>query len=175
METNTIYTIGHSTHGFDEFIELMRAYNINRLVDIRSYPGSRRFPHFNKDELLKSLPDHGIDYLHLVALGGRRKPLKDSPNSAWENEAFRGYADYMETAEFQNAIEDLEQSANVTNTTMMCSESLWWRCHRSLVSDYMKARGWDVIHIMSATNSQPHPYTKPARIIDGRLSYRRLL
>lgn len=167
----TIFTIGHSTRTLEEFIKLLKSFNIQLLADIRSYPGSKRFPHFNKDALQKTLPEQHIAYQHFPALGGRRKTTNESKNTVWKNEAFRGYADYMETDDFKNAIAELEAVAKKQTTAYMCSEAVWWSCHRSLVSDYLKWRGWNVIHIMAENKSQEHPYTSPAKIVDGKLSY----
>lgn len=141
------------------------------LVDIRSYPGSKRYPHFNKENLSISLPESGIKYIHLPGLGGRRKPNPDSHNNAWHNTAFRGYADYMETDEFKKAIEELMSIAITEPTTYMCAEAVWWHCHRSLVSDYLKAQGWKVTHIMGIGKSEEHPYTQVAQVKQGRLFY----
>jgi uncharacterized protein (DUF488 family) len=132
-EVKTIWTIGHSTRSIEEFIELLQAFQIKILADIRSYPGSRRYPQFNKENLRESLHAIGIEYMHIPALGGRRKALPDSINTEWENKAFRGYADYMQTDEFKNGIKELEQLALKQPTVYMCSEAVWWRCHRSLV------------------------------------------
>ncbi len=168
----SIWTIGHSTHPLDEFIEILRSFNIETVADIRNYPGSRRYPHFNKETLDQSLPENNIGYIHIKELGGRRKPVKNSVNTAWKNESFRGYADYMETAEFKTAVEYLKQLALKKRMAYMCSEAVWWSCHRSLVSDYLKVQGWEVIHITGKSKSQIHPYTSPAKIIDGKLSYK---
>ncbi len=167
----TIFTIGHSNHPFEEFLEMLKAFEIETLVDIRRYPGSRKYPHFNKDHLEKSLPEKEIQYLHYEDLGGRRKVKPDSHNTAWRLDSFRGYADYMETDSFQKAIEKLETLAKEKRVAYMCSEAVWWSCHRSLVSDYLKNEGWNVQHIMSKTKSNEHPYTKPARIINDKLVY----
>ena len=150
---------------------MLQSFEIEILVDIRSYPGSRRYPHFNKEALEKSLPDVNISYYHLPELGGRRKTKPDSKNTAWRNAAFRGYADYMETDEFKAGIVRLEKIALKARTAYMCSEAVWWRCHRSLVSDYMKVHGWEVIHIMGVSKSQEHPYTSAAHIEEGDLFY----
>ncbi|MGE5519501.1 MAG: DUF488 family protein [Candidatus Dadabacteria bacterium] len=168
---NRIWTIGHSNHSLEEFIQLLMTYKISTLVDIRSLPGSRKFPHFNKEELSVSLPRHGIKYIHLLSLGGRRKVDPHSVNIGWRHPAFRGYADYMQTAEFKEGIEELKRIASTERTAYMCSEAVWWSCHRSLVSDYLKLQGWEVLHIMSNTKVVEHPYTKPARIINGQLNY----
>lgn len=167
----TIFTIGHSTHPLDKFIEMLQANGIQDLADVRNFPGSKKFPQFNKEALNESLRLAGIEYHHFKALGGRRKPLKDSKNTAWRNDAFRGYADYMETEEFQTAIVALEALASIKKTAYMCSEAVWWRCHRSLISDYLKVRGWKVLHILSANKVEEHPFTSPARIVDGKLLY----
>lgn len=170
-----IWTVGHSTHSAEEFKEILGAHNIEVLVDVRSFPGSRRYPQFNKEQLATALPSVGIDYVHLRNLGGRRRARKDSINTAWRNESFRGYADYMESAEFREGIEVLVETGRWKSTTIMCAESLWWRCHRSLIADFLKARGVEVIHILDAKKTEIHPYTTAARIVDGRLSYEGLL
>jgi uncharacterized protein (DUF488 family) len=166
-----ISTIGHSTRGIGEFIEILNSFQIQSLVDVRSFPGSKRFPHFNKESLRIFLEKHSIEYIHMPELGGRRKPASNSKNSVWKNEAFRGYADYMETTEFKNAVTRLEKVAKSKNVAYMCSEAVWWRCHRSLISDYLKLKGWEVIHIMDLNKSQPHSYTSPSRVIQGTLNY----
>ncbi|HQW43712.1 MAG: DUF488 domain-containing protein [Chitinophagaceae bacterium] len=172
LETHTIYTIGHSTHSLDEFLNLLRSFDIKIIADIRSLPGSRRFPQFNMENLKISLEETGIQYIHLADLGGRRKMKKDSKNNRWNNDSFRGYADYMETNEFENAIVYLEDIALAQRTAYMCSEAVWWRCHRSMVSDYLKVRGWQVMHIMGIGKAEEHPYTAPARIVNGALTYK---
>jgi uncharacterized protein (DUF488 family) len=171
MEKSKIYTIGHSNRSFEEFLEMLQSFGIRMLVDIRNYPGSRLFSHFNKEYLETVLPENGIKYMHLKDLGGRRKPRPDSVNTAWKVAAFRGYADYMETRPFKDAIKQLEKAARKIPTAYMCSEALWWSCHRALVSDHLKFHGWKVIYIMDKDKSQPHTYTSPARIIKGRLTY----
>ncbi|HYG37580.1 MAG TPA: DUF488 domain-containing protein [Cytophagales bacterium] len=169
-----IWTIGHSTKDFIEFIDLLKINDIQMLVDVRNFPGSRRYPHYNKDFLENALPEAGIRYTHLKALGGRRKPNPGSINDAWRNDAFKGYADYMEGEAFQHAITELQQIALSMNTVYMCSEAVWWRCHRSLISDYLKVRGWKVLHILSPTKVEEHPYTSAARIVSGELTYGKL-
>lgn len=171
METKKIWTIGHSTHTSNELVAMLKSFDIQVLADIRRFPGSRKFPQFNKDNLEKMLPENGIEYLHFEDLGGRRKPLPDSRNTAWRLDAFKGYADYMETENFKKAIKELEKVAEKKRVAFMCSEAVWWSCHRSLVSDYLKSKGWDVQHIMGVGKSQEHPYTKPARIENGKLVY----
>jgi uncharacterized protein (DUF488 family) len=166
-----IYTIGHSTRTEEGFVAMLASFNIRLLADIRSYPGSKKFPHFNKENLQRILPEHGMQYCHIPELGGRRKALKDSKNAAWRNDAFRGYADYMGSEGFKSGIEKLESEAQKRITAFMCSEAVWWRCHRSLVSDYLKWKGWTVLHIMNEKKSEEHPYTSPADIVNGQLSY----
>ncbi|MEO8762158.1 MAG: DUF488 domain-containing protein [Bacteroidia bacterium] len=171
MKAHTIYTIGHSTHSLAEFLNMLNSFNIKIVADIRSLPGSRRFPQFNKEELKISLEEAGIQYIHLTELGGRRKVKKDSKNNRWNNNSFKGYADYMETSAFENAIVQLEDIALTKPTAYMCSEAVWWRCHRSMVSDYLKAKGWAVLHIMAIGKIMEHKYTAPARIVDGQVLY----
>lgn len=171
MEAHTIYTIGHSTHTLVEFLNMLQSFNIKTLADIRSLPGSRKFPQFNKEDLKISLEEVGIQYLHLPDLGGRRKVKKDSKNNRWNNDSFKGYADYMETEEFKNAIINLERIALEKATAYMCSEAVWWKCHRSMVSDYLKAKGWNVLHIMAVGKIQEHRYTSPARIVNDEVLY----
>ena len=169
-----IWTIGHSTRAIDEFIALLQSQEIRAIADVRLLPGSKRYPHFNADALADSLGRARIRYEHFRELGGRRKPRPDSHNAAWRNDAFRGYADYMETEEFQHGIERLRALAAETRTAIMCAEAVWWRCHRALVSDYLKVRGTEVTHILSATKTEPHPFTSAARVVDGELTYGKL-
>jgi len=171
MKEKIIYTIGHSTHTLEEFVAMLKSFNIELLADIRSFPGSRKFPHFNKENLPASLAENNIEYIHLRNLGGRRKVNPESCNTGWRVAAFRGYADYMETENFEKAIKELEQIASAKRVAYMCAEAVWWRCHRSLVSDYLKNEGWTVLHIMGVGKSTEHPYTAPAKIIDGKLDY----
>lgn len=171
MQEKVIWTIGHSTHTLEKFINLLNSFEIKLIADIRSYPGSKRFPHFNKELLKVSLAQNNIEYLHLKDLGGRRKTKPDSVNDGWRHDAFRGYADYMETDFFDYSIKELELLGLRTRTAYMCSEALWWRCHRSMVSDWLKLNGWKVIHIMGQRKSEEHPYTQPARIVNGNLIY----
>jgi uncharacterized protein (DUF488 family) len=167
-----IWTIGHSTRHIDDFISLLEEDGIKLLVDVRSLPGSKRYPQFNKEALAESLIACGIRYEHFPELGGRRKPKRDSQNTAWRNASFRGYADYMETEEFRKGIERLVELAKETGpTAIMCAEAVWWRCHRGLISDYLKVRGVEVMHIIDANKSKPHPYTSAAQIVNGELSY----
>jgi uncharacterized protein (DUF488 family) len=170
-----VWTIGHSTRSREEFQQLLLSNHLSNLVDVRSYPGSRRYPHFNQSELAADLGAIGINYHHLKSLGGRRRPLPQSKNTAWQNASFQAYADHMDSEEFKQGISDLLVLAKQESTVIMCAEAVWWRCHRGLIADYLKIRGADVIHILSATHAEPHPYTSAARIINGELSYEGLL
>lgn len=167
----TIYTIGHSTHPIEQFIAMLTSHSVSLLVDVRNFPSSRRFPHFNKDALQQALIAHNIQYQHMAALGGRRKPSADSINNRWRNSAFRGYADYMSSHAFTQAVSDLEKLGSYETVAYMCAEAVWWSCHRSLISDYLKIRGWKVLHIMGENKATEHPYTSAARIADGQLRY----
>lgn len=170
-DQDTIYTIGHSTHSLEGLTAMLKSFGILALVDIRHFPGSRKHPHFNKENLAAELQKAGISYVHLEDLGGRRKVRKDSKNSRWRSDSFRGYADYMETEDFEKAAGALEAMASKQPTAYMCSEAVWWRCHRSMVSDYLKARGWRVLHIMAAGKAEEHAYTSPARVEGRRVYY----
>ena len=170
-ETKVIWTIGHSTRPFEEFVAMLHSFNVELVADVRNYPGSRKFPQFNKEAMEVSLPQRNIQYIHLKSLGGRRKPNPGSKNTAWKNMAFRGYADYMETIDFENGIKELIKNALKYRTAYMCSEAVWWSCHRSLISDYLKLHGWKVLHIMGIEKAQEHPYTAPAKIVNGELKY----
>jgi len=170
-----LWTVGHSTRSLDEFIETLMSFQISLLIDVRSFPGSRRYPQFNKDQLKIALAAAGIDYLHFPDLGGRRDARPDSLNVVWRNKMFRGYADYIETEEFRAGIARLLGVARARRTAIMCAEAVWWRCHRSLISDYLKVNGVEVTHIMAMGKAVEHPYTSAARIVDGKLSYRGIL
>ena len=168
-----IWTIGHSTRKIDIFISLLNENGIKLLADVRMYPGSKRYPQFGREALADSLAKAGLRYEHFPELGGRRKAKPDSKNTAWRNEMFRGYADYMESEDFRNGIVRLVDLAEKTGpTAIMCAEAVWWRCHRSLISDYLKARGVEVLHILDHNKVEPHPFTSAARIVNGELSYR---
>lgn len=167
-----IWTIGHSTREIELFISLLEENGIKVVVDVRSFPGSRRYPQFNTETLAKSLEARGIRYEHFPELGGRRRPKPDSKNTAWRNESFRAYADYMETNEFREGIKRLLDFASKAGpTAIMCAEAVWWRCHRALISDFLKARGAEVTHILDLGKTEPHPLTTAARIVNGELTY----
>jgi uncharacterized protein (DUF488 family) len=167
----TLWTIGHSTHTIDDFLAMLAAHEITRIADVRRFPGSRAQPQFNPDVLRESLVARDIEYSPMTELGGRRKPLPDSPHSAWKNDSFRGYADYMDTPEFVAAADSLATLARVDRVAIMCAEAVWWSCHRSMIADYFKASGWNVLHIMSAGEAKEHPYTSVAKVVGGRLTY----
>ena len=167
----TIWTIGHSTRTLEEFLGLLAECRIEAIADVRRFPGSRRHPHFASDALAATLPAHGIAYQWLPKLGGRRKVQPGSPNTAWRNASFQGYADYTATAEFAEGLAELLKLAAGKRTALMCAEAVWWRCHRSIISDVLKPRGIEVIHIIDATHTTVHPYTSAAHVVDGRLSY----
>jgi uncharacterized protein (DUF488 family) len=171
----TVWTVGHSTRSGEEFGKILLAHEIKVLVDVRSFPGSRRLPQFNRDALAASLVNLGIEYRHEPRLGGRRKPRADSHNTAWKNASFRAYADHMESEEFRRGVEELLEVAANERTAVMCAEAVWWRCHRSLIADYLKAEGHTVLHIINQSKTEEHPFTSAARIVKGKLSYRGLL
>ena len=166
-----LYTIGHSTRSLDDFISLLKAHGVTQLADIRSVPRSRRHPHFAADALSVSLPAVGIAYRHCPGLGGLRKARRDSPNTAWRHEGFRGYADYMQTGEFERALDELVALAAQQPTAIMCAEAVWWRCHRQLTADALVARGIEVRHITSASAAPPHTLTQFARATNGKVTY----
>ena len=155
----TIWTIGHSTRSTEEFLSILKSFDIKLVADIRHYPGSRKFPQFNQGPLQGSLQAEGIDYEPFVNLGGRRKPKPDSINTIWRNDAFRGYADYMETQDFKQGLSVLTEKALQKRTAYMCAEAVWWRCHRALISDRLKEDGWTVLHIMKQNTTVEHPFT----------------
>ena len=174
-QMTTIWTIGHSTRSGEEFGQILQAHGIQALVDVRSFPGSRRYPQFNREALAASLASISIEYRHEPRLGGRRTPRADSHNTAWKNASFRAYADHIESEEFRKGVEALLELAAVSRTTVMCAEALWWRCHRSLIADYLKAESHTVIHVIDQKKTEEHPFTPAARIVDGKLSYRGLI
>ena len=166
-----IWTIGHSTRTNDEFLCLLDANGIEAVADVRSFPGSRRYPHFNAEALSETLAGKRMELVPLKKLGGRRRALANSANTVWRNEAFRGYADHMETAEFKEGMRELMKLALLKRTALMCAEAVWWRCHRSMISDHLKASGVIVEHIMAPGSNVIHPYTAAARIREGELTY----
>ena len=171
--TPALFTIGHSTHPLDRFLELLAEHRIELVADIRRFPGSRKYPHFNRESLANSLPEAGVEYHWIELLGGRRKKGGGEPskNLALRNESFRNYADYMATEEFREGVTQLLNDAQQRRTAFMCSEGLFWRCHRRLVSDYLLAKDIRVQHIMPSGKSQPHTLTAGAEAVDGDVTY----
>lgn len=167
----TLFTIGHSTRTFEEFAELLQAHEIRCLVDVRRYPGSRRYPHFSRESLAHSLPALGVEYVHEPELGGRRTPRPDSPNGAWRSASFRAYADHMEAPEWQAALQRVLERARARPTAVMCAEAVPWRCHRQLIADAVVARGGEVRHVLSTARAEAHTLNAHARVEAGRLWY----
>lgn len=167
----TIFTVGHSTLPIEQFIDLLKAYGIERLVDIRTIPRSRTNPQFESSALANSLRQVGIAYVHLLGLGGLRHPRKDSCNMGWRNKSFRGYADYMQTPAFENELETLVAMSRESRIAIMCAEAVPWRCHRSLVADALIARGIKVIEILSKTSYRPHKLTAFADVNGTQITY----
>ncbi len=167
----TLWTIGHSTRSLDEFLALRKGNAIAVLAGVRHYSGSRKYPHFNVVALQEGVQEAGIRYEAFTELGGRRKVQRGSPNTAGRHPALRGYADYMQTKEFRDGIERLKALASKQRTAIMCSEAVWWRCHRGLVSDLFKLNGTRVLHIMGPSSPAEHPYTSAAHVVDGHLDY----
>jgi uncharacterized protein (DUF488 family) len=172
MLMKLIHTIGHSTRSAEEFLALLLSAGIAVLVDVRRYPGSRRYPHFNRAAMRSWLADAGIEYLHMPELGGRRAAQAESANTYWRNAAFRAYADYLSTAEFVQALERLEQLAEARRPVIMCAEAVPWRCHRQLIADALVARGLEVRHIISERSAEAHALNPGAQVdSSGRISY----
>ncbi len=171
MKKPVIFTIGHSTHAISEFIELLRIYGIQEIVDVRSVPKSRHNPQFNEDSLKQSLKKFHIRYKHIKKLGGLRHSRKDSINLGWRNVSFRGFADYMATSEFEEGLQSLMKIARVHTTAIMCAEAVPWRCHRSLIGDALTKKGWLVRDIISRTSVKRHQLTPFLRIKNGQLIY----
>jgi uncharacterized protein (DUF488 family) len=168
----TVFTIGHSTHGFEEFVEILRACRIGQLIDVRTVPRSRHNPQFNRDTLGKSLRNRRINYRHLADLGGLRHARADSTtNRGWRNASFRGFADYMQTEAFDRGLGTLMRVAAKRPTAIMCAEAVPWRCHRSLIADALLARGIVVYDLFSPTSSRLHSINKMARVQGDRVTY----
>ena len=167
-----LFTIGHSTRSFDELVAALQAHGIKTLVDIRSIPMSRRFPHFNREHLECELPMHGIEYAWMKELGGRRKKTRDdSPNTALRSDSFRNYADHMLTTEFRRTVGELVNMAEAKPLAYMCAERVWFRCHRMMVSDYLVAHGHTVLHIDHTGPARPHILMDVARVVGGDVIY----
>lgn len=170
MAPARIFTIGHSTRSFEEFAGLLKREGVTHLADVRAFPFSRRYPHFNGELLAPALAGEGIAYTHFPGLGGRRQARKDSRNTAWQNSGFRGYADYMETAPFREALAALRAVALGAPTAVMCAEAVPWKCHRSMISDALVAAGDEVLHILDSA-VKPHTLTSFGRVENGVVRY----
>ena len=168
---NRIWTVGHSNRPLGGFVEILRAHGIERVLDVRRFPASRKWPHFNAQALSEGLAAAGIEYVGMPELGGRRKPRADSPHVAWRTDAFRGYADYMDTEEFRREMSRATSFASERRSALMCAESLPWRCHRSVLADAFLARGWEVFEILSEKEARPHRLPGFARLEDQRVIY----
>ncbi|MFP3909740.1 MAG: DUF488 family protein [Halobacteriota archaeon] len=166
-----IYTIGHSTRSLEELLELLNTHDIQKIVDVRTIPGSKRNPQFNKETLAAYLKKHHIDYVHMKSLGGLRHPRKDSVNTGWKVSSFRGFADYMQTSKFQSAIKVLIELAREERIAIMCAEAVPWRCHRNLISDALMVRGMKVKHILSAADARDHKLTSFAHVEGTTITY----
>lgn len=170
-QRGTIYTIGHSTRTIDQFIDLLTAHGIQKVVDVRTIPKSRHNPQFNQDTLRRSLAARRIRYEHVKSLGGLRRARKDSVNLGWENASFRGYADYMQTPGFEKGLARLERIAAGKTTAIMCAEAVQWRCHRSMIADALKKDKWQVRHIQSRKTAALHKLTPFLRMRKGKITY----
>ena len=170
-ERATLFSFGHSTRTAEEIVRVLRAHGVERLVDVRAYPGSRRYPHVGQDTMRGWLGRAGIEYVHLASLGGRRRPQPGSPNAGWTNKQFQGYADHMSSDEFRQGLAELLELCARARTTCMCSEAQWWRCHRRMICDAALAVGHPAVHLMSATQAVPHVLTSFAVVEDGTITY----
>lgn len=166
-----VFTIGHSTRSLEELVELLKAYNIQEVVDIRTLPGSKHNPQFNKEKLAEFLKKHQIDYIHMKSLGGLRKPRKDSINTGWKASSFRGFADYMQTPKFQSALESLLEVVKNKRVAIMCAEAVPWQCHRNMIADALLVRNMSVKHIISISEVKEHKMTSFARVENTKITY----
>jgi len=166
-----IFTVGHSTRSAEDFVALLKAHDVEAIADVRLIPKSRKHPHFADDQLARWLPAAGIAYIPFKQLGGRRRPAKDSINTGWRNESFRGYADFMQLQTFADAVDELARISAERPTATMCAEAVPWRCHRSLISDALLVRGWRVMDITSETKASPHKLTRFAKVDGLRITY----
>jgi len=173
LKLETIWTVGHSNHAIEKFLRILIAHGIEAILDVRRFPASRKWPHFNADRLAGTLPAAGIEYAGIPELGGRRKAKPDSPHTAWRLVAFRGYADFMDTPEFGEGLERAMALGRERRSALMCAEALPWRCHRSLIADALLARGWDAFDILSEREARPHGLPDFARLEGLRVIYDR--
>jgi uncharacterized protein (DUF488 family) len=171
IERLAVFTIGHSNRTWEDFLELLRAHRVRRVIDVRSIPRSKHNPQFNRDTLSRKLRAARIGYVHLRKLGGLRHARRDSPNMAWRNSSFRGFADYMQTSEFEAGLHRLMKLAGQKRSAIMCAEAVPWRCHRSLIADALTVRRIQVEDIMSLKRSQVHSLTSFAKVLDSRIIY----
>jgi uncharacterized protein (DUF488 family) len=169
--THTIWTVGHSTRALEQFIGLITSHGIEAIADVRRFPMSRRYPHFNAETLRIALASRDIDYVSITTLGGRRRPEPASVNTGWRNAGFRGYADHTASEEFAEGLLELLSLSYAVRTAVMCAEAVWWRCHRALISDVLCSLGINVLHITTETNVREHVLTPPARVVEGQLTY----
>lgn len=169
--THAVWTVGHSTRSADEFAAVLLAHHIEVVADVRRFPGSRRHPHFGAEALERRLAADGIDYVWISKLGGRRRGEAAAEHQGWRNASFRAYAAYTWTEDFAHGLDELLHISMSKRTALMCSELLWWRCHRALVADVLRFVGMQVVHIRDDTHTTLHPYTSPARVVDGELTY----
>lgn len=167
----TIYTVGHSTHALDTFVTLLRSHEIQQIADVRLIPKSGRYPHFSDHTLPRRLAEHDIGYAHFRDLGGRRRPRPDSPNTAWRVEAFRGYADYMQTVTFESAVTALLAFAANGRTAVMCAEAVWWQCHRRLLADFLIVRRIHVFHVLPTGPAKAHELSEFAHVEGRTVTY----
>lgn len=171
MSPPIIHTVGHSTRSLPELLGALEPYGIEVVADVRRYPGSRRLPQYAEPALREALPRQGLGYVWIPSLGGRRRPMPDTVNVGWRHDAFRGYADHVQSEEFAEGLFELLMIAPGLRTAIMCAEVLWWRCHRRIISDVLVSLGMDVVHILDASHSSPHRLAEPARVVNGRLRY----
>ena len=171
VERPTVLTVGHSNHPIEKFLGILQAHAVARVVDVRRFPVSRKWPHFDAESLAKSLPAAGIDYAGMPELGGRRKPRPDSPHVAWRVDAFRGYADFLDTPEFAASLAKAMELARDRRSALMCAEALPWRCHRSILADAFLARGWEVLEIVNDKDARPRKLPDFARLDGDRVIY----
>jgi uncharacterized protein (DUF488 family) len=166
-----IFTLGHSNRPLEDFLSILKAHGIERILDVRRYPTSRKWPHFDAAALSEGLREAGVDYVGLPHLGGRRRPRPDSPHVAWRDDSFRGFADFMDTPEFAEGLAEVERLATDKPSALLCAEALPWKCHRSLIADALVARGWEARDVLSEKEARPHRLPKFARVESGKVIY----
>lgn len=167
----TVWTVGHSSRSLEAFLEILAAHDVEAIADVRRFPGSRRYPWFAGEAMAAELPRHEVEYEWIPQLGGRRRVQPGSPNGGWRNASFQGYADHLSSEEFADGLARALALAARRRTALMCAEALWWQCHRALICDVLKFRGYEVVHLLDAAKTAPHAYSAPARVERGRLEY----